>query len=145
MIIENFAEYIVNSLKNNKIIENDKQGIYRYGFEILISSVFNFLIVIILGFAYKCLVASLIYFGLFILLRSFCGGYHANTYWQCNLIFSIVTAVVLFLFKFMPVDHFSIFHFCIDVLSLLVVCAYAPVENKNKPISNKQKKYLSCN
>jgi accessory gene regulator B len=138
-MIEGAASCIVDLLIRYQTIEHQQAPIYQYGFEILISSAVTCFIAVGLGIAFKCLFASLLYFGMFVVLRSICGGYHANTYWQCNIVFLFVTLLVLSLFKFLPVGTFSELHCCITVLSILVTAVYAPVENPNKPLDKKKK------
>lgn len=138
-MIKYVASLIVDILIQYQIINRNQVSIYQYGFEILISSVFTFFIVIILGIIFRCMLASLLYFVMFIILRSICGGYHANTYWQCNIIFFLVTSTVLTLFKFLPIGNFSMFHYCTIIFSIIVTVVYAPVENKNKTLTKKQK------
>lgn len=138
-MIENAASWVVDLLIRYQVIEHQQSPIYQYGFEIFISSAITCLIVVGLGISFKCLLASLLYFGIFVVLRSICGGYHANTYWQCNMIFFIVTTIVLALFRFLPINKFNELHYCIIALSILITVVYAPVENKNKPLTKKQK------
>ena len=138
-VIEGAASLVVDLLIRHQIIENQQAPIYQYGFEILISSAITCMIAVGLGIAFKCLFASLLYFGMFVVLRSICGGYHANTYWQCNMVFFFVTTIVLALFRFLPISKFNELHYCIIALSILITAVYAPVENKNKPLTKKQK------
>lgn len=138
-MIEGAASLVVDLLIRHQIIENQQAPTYQYGFEILISSAITCMIAVSLGIAFKCLFASLLYFGMFVVLRSICGGYHANTYWQCNMVFFFVTTIVLALFRFLPIVKFNELHYCIIALSILITAVYAPVENKNKPLTKKQK------
>lgn len=108
----------------------------------MISSAITCIIAIVAGIILNCLIASLIYLGLFIALRSICGGYHAKTYWKCNLIFTFVTLFVLVIFKFIPVEQFHELHFICIALSIIITAVYAPVENENKPLSKQQKIYF---
>lgn len=135
MIIETVASKIVDILEYNRIITNKQKDIYQYGTEIFLSSMATCLITLILGLIFHALFAALIYFCIFVLLRSFCGGYHAKTYFHCNLIFIVVTTNILFLFKFMPIQYFALPYIGITVFSLLITIIYAPVENINKPIT----------
>ena len=100
------------------------------------------IITITSGILFHCLTAAMVYFILFVLLRSVCGGYHAKTYWQCNLTFAIVTTIVLWIFRFMPLEQFEELHICSIIFSILVTAHYAPVESENKPLSVNQKKIL---
>lgn len=139
MMIEGVASHIVEVLIRHQVVERQQAPIYQYGFEICISSVITCIIAVILGLTFHCLLASLLYFGILVLLRSICGGYHANTYWQCNTVFLFATTFVLGMFRFMPISRFSELHFCIVFFSLLITIVYAPVENKNKPLKQEQK------
>lgn len=138
-MIEGVASWIVELLIRHQTIEHQQASIYQYGFEIFISSAVTFTIAIGLGIVFKCLLASLLYFGMFVVLRSICGGYHANTYWQCNMVFLLVTTIILSLFRFLPISKSNELHYCIIALSILITAIYAPVENKNKPLTKKQK------
>ena len=141
-MISNMASCIVDALIRNKVIDIQSTSVYQYGFEIFISSVLTVIIIIISGILFHCLTAAMVYFILFVLLRSVCGGYHAKTYWQCNLTFAIVTTIVLLIFRFMPLEQFEELHICSIIFSILVTAHYAPVESENKPLSANQKKTL---
>ena len=139
-MISKISSGIVDLLVNNNIIEVEQVQIYQYGFEIFTSSILTFLIAFLCGIALKCVFAAFLYFILFAILRSICGGYHAETYWQCNLIFAVVTLSVLLFYKYLSLEEFNTFHYISVLLSVLVAFYYAPVENPNKPLSEKQKK-----
>ena len=139
-LISNISSSIVGILLRNKIIDTSEKAVYQYGFEILISSLITCIIAVAEGLAFKCLAASVIYFLIFAVLRTMCGGYHCQTYFRCNLVFAAVSAVVLSFYKFIPVESFSKMHYTSILLSLLITYFYSPIENKNKPLSEKQKK-----
>lgn len=133
------SNYLVRVLLKNEIIEADKIEIYQYGYEIMISTIITFLIVLISGIILDCLPAALLYFGIFAVMRQICGGYHAQHYWSCNTLFAVVTVSVLLLFKFFPMEGITAIHYTFLLFSVLVIFVYAPVENENKPISEKRK------
>jgi len=139
-LISNISSDIVGVLLRNKIIDISEKAVYQYGFEILISSLVTCIIALAEGIVFKCLAASIIYFLIFAVLRTICGGYHCQTYFRCNLVFAVVTAVVISFYKFIPVESFSEMHYTSILLSLLITYFYTPVENKNKPLSENQKK-----
>ncbi len=134
------SSIIVDLLIHNEIIKKEQASSYQYGFEIFISSIITGIITIACGLILSCLPAALLYFGIFVILRMICGGYHARTYWQCNLIFAIVTIITLLTFRFVTLEQFSKLHICSIGFSILVTAFYAPVENENKPLTTKQKK-----
>ena len=139
-MISGLSSCLVETLLKNDIIENKQAPAYQYGFEIFISTIVTCIITLASGLILNCLSAVLLYFGLFVMLRSVCGGYHAGTYWQCNLTFLLVTIAVLLIYKYTTVEQFSDLHYCSIALSVLITAVYAPVENENKPLSDRQKK-----
>lgn len=139
-MISLISSCIVELLIRNDIVKKKQTPAYQYGFEIFISSTITCMITIVSGVLFNCLFPALLYFGLFVVLRTICGGYHAKTYWQCNLIFIFVTVMVLSIYKFAILSQFVELHYCIIALSVFVTGRYAPVENENKPLSQKQKK-----
>lgn len=139
-MISGLSSCLVETLVKNDIIENKQAPAYQYGFEIFISTIVTCIITLASGLILNCLSAVLLYFGLFFMLRSVCGGYHAGTYWQCNLTFLLVTIAVLLIYKYTAVEQFSDLHYCSIALSVLITAVYAPVENENKPLSDRQKK-----
>lgn len=135
------SSIIVDLLIHDEIIKKEQASAYQYGFEIFISSIITGIITIACGLILSCLPAALLYFGIFVILRMICGGYHARTYWQCNLIFAIVTIITLLTFRFVTLEQFSKLHICSIGFSILVTAFYAPVENENKPLSPEQNKF----
>lgn len=140
-MIENLASRIVDKLIAHNSIDDAKTEMYQYGFEIFISTFITCFITIIVGMLLQCIWSALVYFIMFALLRSLCGGYHAKTYFQCNFIYTLTTATILLFFKYMPIENFTVFHYCGLLLTIVVVSVYAPLDSRNKPIaeSNKEK------
>lgn len=137
-MISFLSRSIVRSLIKNDMIEMEKAEVYQYGFEILFSSIATFLIAALSGVLLHCFTAAMLFFVIFATFRQICGGYHANHYWSCNLLFLLVINVVLVVYRFFPTNSFTTMHYIFLAVSLLIICAYAPVENKNKPLSAEQ-------
>lgn len=137
-MISFLSRSVVRSLIKNDAIEMEKAEVYQYGFEILFSSITTFLIAVLSGVLLHCFTAAMLFFVIFATFRQICGGYHANHYWSCNLLFLLVINAVLVVYRFFPTDSFKTMHYIFLAVSLLIICAYAPVENKNKPLSAEQ-------
>ena len=124
---------IVNFITEQDVIsdESDVQDFYRYGIEISISSLLNIVLVVIAGI--------LIHLTLFILIRSFTGGYHADTYFRCNLLMCttfILTALANSIFS----NKFSLLIIIVLIcVTELIVSILGPIENKNKPIDDSKR------
>jgi accessory gene regulator B len=133
------AQSITEILVDNNIIDRTKLDIYVYGYEVLLSGIFSFIVALIMGLLFSQFLVSVIFVSAFILLRSFTGGYHADTYFKCNLIFAFNLAAVMIICKFVT-EYPLLYHIIIGVISFAVIPTCAPIENKYKPIDEQSKK-----
>ena len=85
-MLNKMAVKITDKLVMKKIVSDDMADIYIYGFELLISFFFSTIGVLIIGIILGRFLQTLMFLATFILLRSFTGGYHANTYAVCSLV-----------------------------------------------------------
>ena len=74
----------------------------------------------------------------FIVLRSFTGGYHALQYWFCSVVTFSIFGLVLLTSEFVEVS--LIFYILLSVIGIVTIALMVPVENSNKPLSDGQKK-----
>ena len=125
-------------LCGNHVIEKEEIEIYQYGFEIILSSLIGFILSIAVGCCLGMFFYALLYYGIFVILRLFTGGFHANTYLSCNLVFLLVSLSTLGISKIMMYTNiYSIVaHIIIIFISAAVVIKFAPIENENKTSGN---------
>lgn len=132
---------IVNFITEQDVIsdESDVQDFYRYGIEISISSLLNIVLVVIAGILIHHIIESIVFLTLFILIRSFTGGYHADTYFRCYLLMCttfILTALANSIFS----NKFSLLIIIVLIcVTELIVSILGPIENKNKPIDDSKR------
>ena len=138
-MITSLAQIITGFLHKNERVESDKLDIYIYGYEIAISNFIIFSIAIIMGFIFSQFIESVIYLIVFSIMRKYCGGYHAETYLKCNLIFVLSTFVIMMFIKI--VIYYPIYiHLLLSVFVVVSVIGLALVENKYKSLTDKEKK-----
>lgn len=77
-------------------------------------------------------VEGILFFIVFIPLRSYAGGLHLEHYWSCLALSCLTFSVILLLTKFAIMPTYIVF-FIIVFLELLVYCLY-PVENINRKV-----------
>lgn len=129
---------ILNFMINNNAISKEKEELefYRYGIEITLSSLINIVLISIIGIVTNYTFESMMFLTVFIVMRSFTGGYHANTYIKCNLVTSISFVILLLLFK--VIKHISLRSIIlIAIFQVVTIVLLSPIENKNKPIENR--------
>ncbi len=141
-MISELSKRISLFLCRKRIIDYNDIEIYKYGFETIFSTLLGFIITIIIGTIFQMFFLSIIYYIMFVTIRQFTGGYHAKSYFKCNLTFSVVTMLV---FSFTKIAVYTkmymmLYHILLLVLSFMIVWYYIPVENENKPLDQEQKK-----
>lgn len=133
------AEYLV---KCGEISNNDYEvEYYRYGIEVALSSLLNLAIIIIIGIISMHIIESLIFLIVFIFVRQVTGGYHADTYFKCNLYLCLSFVLLLISYDFFSNNNVYLVT-AINIVSLLIISIFSPVENKNKPIAKANRKGL---
>lgn len=134
-ISENVADYFLQ----NNIIHDNETEVYIYGLELIISSFLGISIILFIGIILRKCIDSIIFLFCFITLRQYSGGYHAGSYFRCNLYFIttflITEAAVIFIHASYK-EFLSIGLLC---TSLVILLKFAPVDNKNKRLNNLQK------
>lgn len=141
-MINKLSSLISSKFVEHNIISKSVKDVYRYGIEITISSIIGFVITCLIGLLFRMLMQTMLFYVIFILLRSMTGGYHAKTYLKCNFIFSIIT---LFIVTFSKAAYEMQISFGILTLlflpSIAIFIWIAPVENVNKPIKAEKRVY----
>ena len=127
-------------IKNN-VISDDKDVVafYTYGIEITISSALNIVLVLIIGILLSDIINAIVFLCTFVFVRKFTGGYHAETYFRCNLIMCVGFIIVNYLSR-IGINHISIYNaVIIESVVIVIIAVLAPVENPNKPIGHNRK------
>lgn len=128
-------------LCRKNIIVKEETDIYQYGFEAILSTILGFIITLLIGLAFNMVLLSVIYYGIFVSVRQLTGGYHANSYLKCNILFSLVTFFVLGMTKLICISkmYSLLIHLLLLIIAAICIWRFAPVENPNKPLTSQQK------
>lgn len=129
------AVKLCRHLIDNQTIEKEYEDVYTYGLELLISFIISTSIILVIGLAINRIAETLIYFLVFISLRQFSGGYHADTYLRCK-ISTVLTYVLIIVLS--EVTRLSIPHYILLFPLAMVLLLQGPVENPNKPMTSYQ-------
>lgn len=127
-------EKFTDKLLTMNVINNEEKELYIYGFQQGFLLFINFITVIVVGLIFHKLWESVVFISAYSLLRAYAGGYHTNTQLRCYL-FSVATMIlVLSLINFIPWN--STICIMIAAVASIIILILAPVEDKNKPLSN---------
>ena len=116
----------------NDITDSEKKENIAYGLEILLSTAVSVLIITILAILLGTFGETILFLLPFMLLRTYSGGYHAQTHFRCFLILFFAFCINLILNSMIII--FS------AIASVIIILKFAPVEDKNHPLSKRQKK-----
>lgn len=133
-----------NNIENEKYLKHDYKNMFYYGFNIIIGAINKGLLLITAGLLFHALPQILVATLAFCLLRGFVGGLHFDSYTKCAWISLLCLVAIGLLAKYIPYNH--IINSCVFVYLLVIAFLYAPVEHKNRPLTDKKKiifKYVS--
>lgn len=139
--MERISQSIVDFISRNMIVDDEEMlDVYKYGIEITLSSVLNFVLIIISSLILRDITAGAVFMVLFIFLRSYTGGYHAETYLRCNIAFVCTFFITYFLAKFFEYMDSDISILAITAISYIPIWIFSPVKNRHKVLSEKKRK-----
>lgn len=124
----------------NKIIKEEDREIYAYGLELLLSTVFSLIAVVVISIIFGRFFETLVFLAIFILMRIFAGGYHASSHLRCFFILMFAYAVFLILLTYFDKSLYVWISNGFGLFSLGIIFWLSPVEDKNKPLSSKERK-----
>lgn len=121
-MIKKLTNHILSYLISSNAIDDNEEtkDYYRYGIEITISSLINILLIIIIGIVSGNALESIVFLACFIPLRQFTGGFHAKTYFLCNLSFAVSFIILLIVYKFTNQYVTSYIVFLIIIFSCII-------------------------
>ncbi|MBZ0746082.1 accessory gene regulator B family protein, partial [Clostridioides difficile] len=130
-----------NILVNNEIVESEDFEIYRYGFETLIYFIVNILVALFIGIIFDRFIHTVIFLSCYCTLRQFTGGYHARNYKECTLTFAVIYLITIFSANNIDINKYKYLLVLLMIISILTIYKLAPLEHRNKPLSESEKKH----
>ena len=134
-------EQVANALIANHTIKEEEKELYTYGLRqgiiMLTQTVSLLLIGILLGMWWQ----SILFMLAFAPLRLSAGGVHANKQWICFICTFLHFALAMVLISFIQWSSMSLI--ITSVISGAAIWLIAPVEDKNKPFDEVEKKVFA--
>lgn len=127
-------------LSENQNISKDDEELYEYAAKVVTHGIINIFITILIGMFFGMLKECVCLFITFFILRKFTGGLHASKYIHC-LISSIVLMILsLFIIQYLEQNSCYMLFLGILIVSTILIWIFAPIDNKRKKLSIKEKK-----
>lgn len=137
-MLNKIAVKFTNNLLLHNSITREAYDIYVYGFELLISFLFSVTTILLFGTILGCFYQTVAFLIVFILLRSYSGGYHAKTYAMCTIVTFSTFGIVLLLSKYIFVNYIG--YLILGAVGITILSIFAPIEHPNKKTSSNQKR-----
>ena len=138
-MLKNISIRLADRLIKCGAINADHKEICIYGFQLLISSLFSTSLVLSVGIGLGKFPETAAFLIVYILLRSYSGGYHANSYAVCTIVTLFVYFSVILLATFVNVNisaYLSLFLVGVVLLFLL-----APINSHKEIFSTDARRY----
>ena len=114
------------------MITNDKISIYRYGYTLLIETFINFVLALLIGIVFDAVFSVIIFLAFFVPLRSFCGGWHAESSFGCTVISSMIVLFVTLIYKNQWLGDNYLPMVILDVICMFLIILCKPQDSKSK-------------
>jgi accessory gene regulator B len=138
-LIRKFANKVGRRWVRNGLISNEYYACYVYGIELIISEIIGVLIILLLGVVTGTYLNAVAFLIIFISVRQYTGGFHANNYISCNIFFSF-----FYIINMLIVVHIEFNLYIGIVLTLMIgigtISIIGPVTHKNKRIDENLRK-----
>lgn len=137
-MLRRISEYIVDWQIRKSILTGNQRVVYLYAYEVFLNQVINILIAFLLAFIMRAPMQVLVFIVSYIPLRSYCGGYHAETNGGCTIVSAFLIVLVCLaeraitgnlVFTLLPVAL---------IISGGLIFRFAPVSSKNKPLDEEE-------
>lgn len=140
-MIQKIVDLIVNKQIEEQMLTKEEAKIFRYGYILLCEVIINIIIALIIGLLFGELKAITFFLFMYIPLRSFCGGWHADKVWKCSIISNIILLLQILGKKFLVQNMKISMGVGLFVICLFGIIYMAPVETVSKKI-NENERYL---
>lgn len=126
------SKVLTSYLIRRNVIPEEKRNIYLYGFQIGLEVTLNTIISVLIAFLCHMVWETIIFFAVFIVLRSYAGGLHLNTYIACLICSCMSLFGILLIVKYTDIGQNASLG-CIYVL-LPMIKLVSPVEDINRTV-----------
>lgn len=138
-MIHKLSDILAVTICKKGIFPQEETEIYSYGFELLISGIISFIIILVCGIVFGILSESILFYIIFVGVRPFSGGYHAETHFKCKVTFLSMYAMIMSFSSILTINYNPSYHFLLILICMLSMYLYAPVEHPNKPLEETER------
>jgi Membrane protein putatively involved in post-translational modification of the autoinducing quorum-sensing peptide len=138
-MMKRLSEKLTQFVIDSGAISKESYAVYQYGFQIGLEMLSCLVVCSVIAVYLRMIPEFIALTVFFMLLRSFAGGVHLNSFWKCFICSVTVQTLVLVL---NDLHRFSITNaWGIIILSSILIFMLSPVQSINKELDNDEKAY----
>ena len=139
-MIDILSEKLARKLFEYNTNSDTSLEVYKYGLDLIISSIFNISILLIIASVWGVQKEIILYTMCFAALRVTSGGYHAPNHFKCLLYYAICMFGVIGAISLIDKETILVSLNQLNILiSIFLVFAFSPVASRNKPLSKSER------
>lgn len=136
--IAKLSRRIGDDLVRSNVVKAEDAEIYIYGINQILVSILNISSALIIGLIFGVFLEVAVFMVAYIPLRTFAGGHHAKTPLRCY-VFSVIMLIIVSLdLKYISFAEWT--YYAVFILAIIIICVLSPVEDKNKPLNEIERK-----
>ena len=138
-MLKSIAEEVTVVMAANDIIKTEEMEAYTYGLELLIPKVILYVVILVVSLITDTFLMSVAFVILLMSLRRYSGGFHCKTAEICVIVSFLMYLLAIFGYEFVSFIPNMVYGVS-TVLSSVIVLIFSPVEDKNRPLDETEKK-----
>lgn len=139
-MISRLAEKAVDAVSSKNSIGQDERELYIYGFFMLFSKLFFFLLTVIYGAILGLIGESMVFYIAFTCLREYAGGVHASTERVCTICTSLALLISVIAIKVCVSMPLIITPLVSIPLSIICIVLFSPLDTEEKRLTFNEKR-----
>lgn len=139
-MIQKMVDRIVDRQVKNKSIEQEDINIYKYGYFLLIEVLINLIISLMIGVVFRDIKTVVLFLVLYIPLRTYSGGWHADKLWKCTVISNLILVIAEIISNYCIEYIYIMYCVPLMILSGIYILVVSPVDTESKPLENEERK-----
>lgn len=136
--MEKLVERITDKLVSSETVLPEDRDIYEFGLQQGFWAIVNYITIVIVALLLNMFWEAIVFSSAYLSLRSFAGGYHTKTPLRCYVVGILIVIAALAVIKYVPWNMYIIM--VSTVVSAIIVCLLAPIEDANKPLDKLEEK-----
>ncbi len=135
-MIQKIVDRIVDRQVENRTIGQEDINIYKYGYFLLFEVLINLIISLMIGGVFHDIKTVVLFLVLYIPLRTYSGGWHADRLWKCTFISNLILVIAEVISNYC-IEYITVIY-CVPLMILfgIYILVVSPVDTESKPLEN---------